>query len=193
LTYNRVSVGTSMFPIANLVLIAALLLSGLFVGSYFFIADPDLQANLGLFGITYISFIWPAYFVLKLTERKPITALTTPPAGVDTLRSQQTPIQKEILRDIGKYVYLKETHMQDQLHALGLGVKSDTELPKLQAYREEDRAGRYALVLQFDSRHVSLAKWQARQGKLDAFFGRDVEVLTRAVEPNLVELTLVAK
>lgn len=191
MTYNRVSVGTGMFSIANLVLIAALLLSGLFVGSYFFIADPDLQANLGLFGITYISFIWPAYFVLKLTERKPIIALTTAPVGVD--RTQQTPIQKEILRDIGKYVYLKETHMQDQLHALGLGVKSDTELPKLQAYREEDRAGRYALVLQFDSRHVSLAKWQARQPKLDAFFGRDVEVLTCAVEPNLVELTLVSK
>jgi len=192
-TYNRDSVGTGMFSIANLVLIAALVLSGLFVGSYFFVSNPDLQANLGLFGITYISFIWPAYFVLRLTERKPVAQVASPPGNVETLRSQQTTIQKEILRDISKYVYLKETHMQDQLHALRLGVKSDTELPKLQGYREEDRAGRYALVLQFDSRHVSLAKWQDRQAKLDAFFGRDVDVVTMGVAPNVVEVALVSK
>ncbi|WP_287130351.1 DUF2854 domain-containing protein [Candidatus Cyanaurora vandensis] len=179
--------------LANLVLLAALVLSGLFVGSYFFISDPDLQANLGLFGITYISFIWPAYFVLRITERRPIPTTTAPPADIEALRTQRTTIQKEILRDINKYVYLKETHMQDQLHALGLGVKSDTELPKLIGYHETDQDGRYALVLQFDSHHVPLAKWQKRQAKLDTFFGKDVTTAVTTVAPERVELALICK
>ena len=180
--------------LANLVLTAAVILTSLFVGSYFFLGNnPDLQANLSLIAVTYVCFIWPAYFVLRITERKPIPALAAPSPTILQLRSQQTPIQKDILRDMGKYVYLKETHMQDQLHALNLGVKGDPELPKLVGYREEERAGRYALVLQFSSPHVPLAKWQGRQDKLDRFFGKDVVVETQAVAPDQIELALVCR
>ncbi len=180
--------------LTTIVLVAATILTVLFAGSYFFLnSDPDLQANLGLFGITYVSFIWPAYFVLRLTERKPITPLSPPPANLEQLRTQQTIIQKEILRDINKHVYLKETHMQDQLTVLNLGVKTDPELPKLIGYREEDQDGRYALVLQFESTHVPFTNWQKRQPKLDSFFGRDVEVATHSVAQDRVELILVSK
>ncbi len=178
---------------ANLVLTAAVVLSALFIGSYFFVTDADLQANLGLVSVTYMIFIWPAYFVLKLTERKPIPATAPVTAPVVQLRTQQTAIQKDILRDISKHVYLKETHMQDQLQALKLGIKSDSELPKLTGYREEDHQGHYALVLQFDSNHVSIQKWQERQSKLDTFFGRDVDVIPREGSQGQVELALVCK
>jgi hypothetical protein len=178
----------------TLALVAAVVLTGLFLGSYFFLSsNPDLQANLGLFGVTYVSFIWPAYFVLRLTERKPIRPTAVPPANITQLRAQQTTIQKEILRDISKYLYLKETHMQDQLTVLRLGVKGDPELPKLVGYREEDVAGRYGLVLRFDSPHVPFSKWQERQPKLDTFFGKDVDIQLQESGNQTIEIVMVTK
>ncbi|WP_218080421.1 DUF2854 domain-containing protein [Anthocerotibacter panamensis] len=181
--------------LGTLTLALAMTLLGLFVFSYFVkTGNLDIDTNLSFTGFYFGFFLLPVGLVLKITELKPVPQLSAPPANIEQLRTQQTQIQQDILRDISKYVYLKATHMQDPLHALKLGgVKSDSDLPKLIGYREEVYQGRYALILQFSADHVPLPKWQERQTKLDTFFGKDVAVTVQEVAPARIELTLVRK
>jgi hypothetical protein len=69
---------------------------------------------------------------------------------------------------------------------------SDEERPLLAGLREEDIAGAYALVLEFDSPLIPLETWQEKQEKIEKFFGPGLRVELKPIpEEDRIDLKLI--
>lgn len=154
----------------------------------YFSGNPTLN----LVGFFYGIPILLGGLALKAAELKPvpITQPTTP--EVLELRQQQaTTTQNQIRKDVTRYRYGQEAHLDSSLSHLGLSP-SDEERPVITGLRETSIDGAYTLTLEFDSPLIPLETWQQKQQKMESFFGPGVRVKIDQPDENQVELALIA-
>jgi hypothetical protein len=157
-----------------------------------FIAYALDYATLNLAGFFYGIPLLLGGLALKAAELKPIPfSAPTDPAVIQLRQQQATPTQNQIRKDVTRYRYGQEAHLDDALQRLGLSP-TDEERPVLIALREVAIAGKYGLVLEFDSPLISPEIWQEKQKKIAQFFGPDIEVIITPLEHHLLEVTLVS-
>ncbi|NEO26925.1 MAG: DUF2854 domain-containing protein [Kamptonema sp. SIO4C4] len=158
-----------------------------------FVAYGLGKPTLNLIGFFYGVPLLLGGLALKSAELKPTPYSRPTPADILELREQQaTETQNQIRKDVTRYRYGQEAHLDESLERLELSP-SDDERPLLQAIREESIEGHYALILEFDSPFVPLDKWQARQEKIEKYFGPNVMAKISQPEENQVELALVVQ
>jgi len=157
-----------------------------------FIAYGAGNSTLNLIGFFYGIPILLGGLALKVSELKPvpITQSTTP--QVLALRDQRaTPTQNQIRKDVTRYRYGQEAHLDDSLERLGLSP-TDEERPTLVGLREAEVEGAYALILEFESPLIPFERWQKQQGKIEKFFGPGVRAELSQPTEDKVELALIA-
>ncbi len=168
---------------------------GLVVGSILtvigFIAYGAGNATLNLAGFFYGVPLLLGGLALKAAELEPVPYTTpTPPEVLELRTAQATDTQTQIRKDVTRYRYGQDAHLDSSLTALGLSP-SDDERPLLTGIREESQNGAYALILEFNSPLVSFADWQQKQDKLTKFFGPNLEINLTSPQPERVEVALI--
>ncbi len=169
---------------------------GLTVGSLLtitgFVAYALDYATLNLAGFFYGIPLLLGGLALKAAEIKP-TPLSQPTSPeVLALREQQaTATQNQIRKDVTRYRYGQEAHLDDALQRLGLSP-TDEERPVLVALHEKNHDGRYALVLEFDSPFFSLEAWEEKAAKIETFFGPGIKVILENPQEHRIDLTMIS-
>ena len=156
-----------------------------------FVAYFQESATLSLVGFFYGIPALLGGLALKASELKPVpfSQITTP--EVLALREQQaTPTQNQLRKDVTRYRYGQDIHLDEALKRIGLG-RSDDDSPILDGIREAEMNGAYALILEFQSTFIPLEVWQDKRSKIEKFFGPGVlSEITQPAEER-VELALI--
>jgi hypothetical protein len=168
---------------------------GLTVGSILtvigFVAYGTGNATLNLAGLFYGVPILLGGLALKAAELKPIPfSVPTSPEIVDLREKQATPTQNQLRKDVTRYRYGQEAHLDESLERIGLSP-TDEERPELVSIRETEIDGAYTLVMEFNSPFISLSQWQEKQEKIAKFFGPNIKAEITQPEPNQIELALI--
>ncbi|BAY16729.1 hypothetical protein NIES2109_19490 [Nostoc sp. HK-01] len=156
-----------------------------------FIAYAANNATLNLVGFFYGFPLLLGGLALKANEINPIpfSQATTP--SVLSLREQQATVtQNKIRKDITRYCYGQDAHLDAALSYLGLSP-SDEERPIVTSLREEDINGAYTLILEFDSPFIPINVWEEKQAKMTSYFGPGVEIKITQPTEDKIELALV--
>lgn len=157
-----------------------------------FVAYATENATLNLVGFFYGIPVLLGGFALKAAELKPVPLSQPTPPDVLKLREQTaTPTQNQIRKDIMRYRYGQDAHLDSSLESLGLSPSND-ERPVLMSLREIEMDGAYALVLEFDSPLVSFETWQQKREKIEKFFGPNIRVELTQQEEEQVDVALIA-
>ncbi len=169
---------------------------GLLVGSVLtvggFIAYASNNPTLNLAGFFYGIPLVLGGLALKAAELKPVPYSQPTSPEVVALRNQlATATQTQIRKDVTRYRYGQEAHLDTSLSHLGLSP-SDEERPFLQGIRETIEDGSYALILEFDSPLISLDTWQHKQEKIATFFGPGIRVSITQPEDERIDVALVS-
>ncbi|MDJ1181170.1 DUF2854 domain-containing protein [Roseofilum sp. BLCC_M91] len=171
---------------------------GLYVGGLLtvggFVAYFTNHPTLNLAGFFYGIPLLLGGLALKASELKPVPVTQEPSAQVLALRDQQgTSTQLQVWKDVTRYRYGQEAHLDESLKSLGLSP-TDEERPLLIGIREIAVDDHYALVLEFESPFVSLDAWQQKQEKIERFFGPGlrVEVTPQEGEEDCFDVFLIA-
>ncbi|MCM0590987.1 MAG: DUF2854 domain-containing protein [Gloeotrichia echinulata IR180] len=167
---------------------------GLTIGSILtiigFVAYALDNATLNLVGFFYGFPVLLGGLALKANEIKPIpfSQTTTPPLLI--LRKEQATVtQNKIRKDITRYCYGQDAHLDTALSYLGLSP-TDAERPIVTGLRETEINGAYALIVEFDSPLIPINTWEKKQEKMTKYFGPGVEVQITQTGENKIELTL---
>lgn len=168
---------------------------GLWVGSILtvvgFAAYFLDYATLNLAGFFYGIPVLLGGLALKAAELKPVPFSQPTPASILALREQQaTSIQNQIRKDITRYRYGQEAHLDDALERLGLSPTKE-QRPVLRQLQETETNGNYTLILEFDSPFISLETWQQKQEKIGKFFGPGVEAQITQPAEKQINLALI--
>ncbi|MBE9207917.1 DUF2854 domain-containing protein [Nostoc sp. LEGE 06077] len=156
-----------------------------------FIAYAANNATLNLVGFFYGFPLLLGGLALKANELNPIPFSQTTTPSVLFLRQQQATItQNKIRKDITRYCYGQDAHLDAALSYLRLSP-SDEERPIVTGLREEDTNGAYTLILEFDSPFIPLSVWQEKQEKMTSYFGPGVEIKITQPAEDKIELALV--
>jgi len=135
-----------------------------------FVAYAQENATLNLVGFFYGVPILLGGLALRAAELEPVPYTQPTSEAVIALRDQATQTQTQVRKDVTRYRYGQEAHLDETLERLGLSP-NDTQRPVLSGLHEEQRDGAYTLVLEFDSPYIEFEKWQEKQPKIEAFFG----------------------
>jgi hypothetical protein len=173
-----------------------LALVGLVVGSILtvigFIAYATDNATLNLAGFFYGIPLLLGGLALKAAELKPIPFTQPTSEAILALREKQaTPTQNQLRKDVTRYRYGQEAHLDDSLQRLGLSP-TDDERPVLTGIRETETDGAYTLVLEFDSPLINFGIWQGKQEGIEKFFGPNIRAKLSQPEENKVDLALIS-
>jgi len=149
-------------------------------------------ATLNLVGFFYGIPLLLGGMALKAAELKPVPI--EPPTSPDILAlrdDQATDTLNQVRKDVTRYRYGQKAHLDTALEFLGLSP-TDEERPELGELREESRDGAYTLVLSFFSPLIPLKTWQAKQPKLETFFGPRLtaEVSEHPTYEDVIEVAL---
>jgi hypothetical protein len=156
-------------PLATLGLVVGGILTTVGFAAYF-----GNNATLNLVGFFYGFPLLLGGLALRASELKPVPLATT--TELIELRSQQATVtQTKIRKDVTRYEYGKNVHMEEALNFLGLNP-TDEERPVLVGLREEDMSGAYTLVMEFESPVMPLATWEKKHEKMTRYFGPGVTV-----------------
>ncbi|MGF1496007.1 MAG: DUF2854 domain-containing protein [Elainellaceae cyanobacterium] len=159
------------------------------IGFVAYFAD---YATLNLIGFFYGIPLFLGGFALKAAELKPVPIVPPTPKEVVAAREQQaTPTQQQVRKDVTRYRYGQEAHLDTALEYLGLSP-TDEERPFLEAIREEHVEGSYRLVLTFDSPLLPFDTWLEKRDKIERFFGPGVRVVLHSAQEDQVELALIS-
>ncbi|MGB2925814.1 MAG: DUF2854 domain-containing protein [Limnothrix sp.] len=149
------------------------------------------NATLNLAGMFYGIPILLGGLALKAAEIKPTPYSQPLSDEVEALReTSATETQQQIRKDVTRYRYGQDCHLDDSLERFGLSP-TDEERPNLHHIREESHDGQYALILEFYSPLFSLEEWEKRREKIERFFGPGIAAAIAQPEENEIELTLV--
>jgi hypothetical protein len=149
------------------------------------------NATLNLAGFFYGIPLLLGGLALKANELKPVPfSKPTTPEVLTLQKKQATITQNKLRKDITRYCYGQQAHLDEALQRLGLS-KTDEERPVITGLRETEVNGNYALILEFDSPHVPINLWQQKQEKMTSYFGPGVEVQITQPDPDRIELTLI--
>ncbi|MDB9313974.1 DUF2854 domain-containing protein [Spirulina sp. CS-785/01] len=160
-----------------------------------FVAYGLSKPTLNLIGFFYGVPLLLGGLALKSAELKPTPySHPTPPDVVELRNQQATDTQNQIRKDVTRYRYGQEAHLDESLERLDLSP-SDDERPVLQAIREEAIDGYYALILEFNSPFVPLDSWQTRQERIEKYFGPNIvaKISQPEEEENKVEVALIVR
>lgn len=170
---------------------------GLTVGSVLtvvgFVAYALDYATLNLAGFFYGIPLLLGGLALKAAELKPIPF--TQPTSDTILKLREklaTPTQNQIRKDVTRYRYGQEAHLDDTLQRLGLSP-TDEERPLLVSIQENAIAENYALILNFKSPFISLEIWKEKIDKIEKFFGPDIRVNIEQTDENKIEVALISQ
>jgi hypothetical protein len=159
------------------------------VGFAAYFAD---NATLNLAGFFYGIPLLLGGLALKASELKPVPWLQPTSEAVVNLREQQaTNTQNQIRKDVTRYRYGQEAHLDSSLKFLNLSPTKE-EAPTLSGIGETEIDGAYALILQFDSPFIPLEVWQQKQDKMTSFFGPNIRVDLSQPDENCIELALIS-
>ena len=169
---------------------------GLVLGSILtvigFIAYATHNATLNLAGFFYGIPLLLGGLALKASELKPIPYSQSPNAEILALREQQATVtQNKLRKDVTRYRYGQDAHLDEALAKLGLS-RTDEERPNLTAIHETVTEGAYTLVLEFDSPLISLEEWQAKQEKIEQFFGPGIRATFSQPQEDHLDLALIS-
>jgi hypothetical protein len=157
-----------------------------------FVAYGIGNPTLNLVGFFYGIPILLGGLALKAAELKPVPISSPTPPEVLALReTQATATQNQIRKDVTRYRYGQEAHLDSSLDYLGLDP-SDEERPLLQGIREEAIKGSYALVLEFDSPLIQFETWKDKREKIERFFGPGLRAEVRQLPDDRVDVVLIA-
>jgi len=157
-----------------------------------FVAYGVGNATLNLAGFFYGIPIFLGGLALKAAELKP-TPYTkqTPPEIIQLREEKATPTQQQLRKDVTRYRYGQQVHLEESLDRLGLSP-SDEERPILTGIREEQIDDSYGLVLEFNSSLISWERWQEQHDKIERFFGPNIRAHLSQPQSDWVELALIA-
>lgn len=157
-----------------------------------FIAYGAGNATLNLAGFFYGIPVFLGGLALKAAELKPTPYTKETSPEVAKLREEKgTPTQHQILRDVTRYRYGEQVHLQESLERLGLSP-TDEERPVLSGLREEEIDGAYALILEFESSLIPWERWLEQKDKIERFFGPNISAKLHQPQSDWVEVALVA-
>jgi hypothetical protein len=141
------------------------------------IKDPTFN----LIGFFYGIPLLLGGMALKSAELEPVPFTELTPANLVKLREQQaTPTLNQLRKDVTRYRYGQEAHLDLALEKLGL-APSDDDRPILKGIREAEIDGAYALILEFYSPFFKIDVWQEKSEKIAKFFGPGIRT---TVEPD---------
>jgi hypothetical protein len=168
---------------------------GLTIGSILtivgFIAYAADNATLNLVGFFYGFPLLLGGLALKANEIKPIPfSQETTPSVLQLREEQATITQNKIRKDITRYCYGQDAHLDGALSYLGLSP-TDEERPEVTGLRETEINGAYALILEFDSPLLPIDVWQKQQEKMTKYFGPGVDITITQVGEDEIELALI--
>ena len=156
-----------------------------------FVAYFRDMATLNLAGFFYGIPILLGGAALRAAELEPVPYTKEPSDSVLELRQKTaTQTQNQVRKDVTRYRYGQEAHLDIALERLGLSP-NDKVRPVLSGLREELRDGAYALVLEFESPYIPLADWQEKHTKIEKFFGPNVRAEIAAMAEDKMELALI--
>ncbi len=157
-----------------------------------FVAYATDNATLNLVGFFYGIPILLGGLALKASELKPIRLSQPTPPSVLKLREQQaTPTQDQIRKDVMRYRYGQQAHLDSSLESLGLSP-TDEERPVLTGLQETEVDGAYTLVLEFNSPLIPFDTWQQKREKVEKFFGPGIRVDLAQPDEDRVDISLIA-
>jgi Protein of unknown function (DUF2854) len=146
-----------------------------------FFAYAIQDATFNLIGFFYGIPLLLGGLALKSAELEPVPFTSVTPANLIKLRdTQSTPTLNQIRKDVTRFRYGQEAHLDIALEKLGL-APSDDDRPILKGLQEAEIDGAYALILEFYSPFMTLAVWQEKQDKITRFFGPGIHI---AIEPD---------
>jgi hypothetical protein len=149
------------------------------------------NATLNLAGLFYGVPILLGGLALKAAEIKPIPFTEATSPEIIALREQQaTPTQNQLRKDVTRFRYGQEAHLDESLERVGLSP-NDEERPVLTGLRETEVDGAYTLLMEFYSPFVSLEKWQDKQEKIAKFFGPGIKADVNQPEEKRIDLSLI--
>jgi hypothetical protein len=176
----------SKISLASVVLFLGISLSTM--GTIAYIAD---NATLNLGGFFYGFPLVLGGLAFKITELKPILPSQEISPEILALReAHATPTQLQIRRDINRYRYGQEAHLDEALAKVGLSP-SDEERPLLIAFRETAIEEAYTLVLEFYSPGLGWDVWEKRREKIERFFGPGIKVTLEQPQDEKVDVFMV--
>lgn len=173
---------------------------GLVIGGILFVvgfwAYAKGNSTLNLVGFFYGFPILLGGFAFKSSEVTPTPVLVAESAAVVNLRkSQATPTQNQLRKDVTRYRYGIKAHLDEVLEKVGMSP-TDEERPKLIGIYEEiseaeTTKGAYSLVLRFSSTLMPFEVWIEKQDKLTKFFGPGIVAVVTELADKEVDLRLV--
>ncbi len=135
------------------------------------IDDPTFN----LIGFFYGVPILLGGLALKSAELEPVPFSKLTSASEIKLRDlQATPTLNQIRKDVTRYRYGQEAHLDLALEKLGLSP-SDDDRPVLKGLQESEIDGAYALTLEFYSPFIKIDAWQEKREKIAKFFGPGIK------------------
>jgi hypothetical protein len=141
------------------------------------IQDPTFN----LIGFFYGIPLLLGGLALKSAELEPVPFTALTPASLIKLREQQaTPTLNQLRKDVTRFRYGQEAHLDIALEKLGL-APSDDDRPILKGLHEAEIAGNYALILDFYSPFFKIDTWIEKQEKITKFFGPGIRT---TIEPT---------
>jgi hypothetical protein len=155
-----------------------------------FIAYAYQSPTLNLIGFVYGVPILLGGLALTASELKPVPMPESSPEVLALREKEATDTQNQVRKDVTRYRYGQEAHLDEALKRLGLSP-TDDERPILNNVREQEWEGRYALILKFYSPLISLETWQEKQDKLARFFGPGIRVEVLGMEEDEVEVAMI--
>ncbi len=154
------------------------------------IADPTFN----LIGFFYGIPLLLGGLALKSAELEPVPFTEVTSSSIIKLRDKQaTPILNQIRKDVTRFRYGQEAHLDLALEKLGL-APSDDDRPILKGLHESEIDGAYALILEFYSPFMKIDIWHEKHQKITSFFGPGVKVqIEPDVEDAEINLTLIVE
>jgi Protein of unknown function (DUF2854) len=178
--FGRFSLATTGLTVGGTMTIAAII-------AYIF-----ENATINLIGFSYGIPILLGGLAFKITELKPLKETQPPTPDVVALReAQQTKTQQQVRKDVLRYWYGQDAHLDTALKKVGLGPPKD-EQPVLTGFHEVAVDGFYALVLEFNSPGLSLETWHKRQPKIESYFGPGIRAEMTQIDEETVHLALIS-
>jgi hypothetical protein len=178
---GKISLGTLGLSIGGILII---------VGFAAYAAD---NATLNLVGFFYGFPLFLGGLALKANEITPIPfSQETTPAVLSLREQQATVTQNKIRKDITRYCYGQEAHLDEALSYLGLSP-TDEERPVVTGLRETEINGAYALILEFDSPDIGFDVWQDKQEKMTKYFGPGVDIKIAEVGEDMIEVAIITQ
>ena len=128
---------------------------------------------------------------LKAAELKPVPFRVETTPEIKALREQQgTPTQIQVLKDVTRFRYGQEAHLDDCLAKFGLSP-TDEERPILSGIQEQSRDGAYTLLMEYYSPFFSLSDWEERHEKIEKFFGPNIKAEITQPEKSRIDVALI--